>query len=765
MALEKRQLAAILFADIAGYTALMQEDEPYAGELLSKFQDALEEQVAACNGKIINFYGDGCLVIFKRPIDAVNCARALQVIFQKNPKVPVRIGLHVGDVIFKGDNVFGDSVNLTSRIESIGVPGAVLFSEAVKTSIENQTQFKIATLGKFKFKNIKQVVAVYALANKEFAVPSKKTIKGKLDKKPPSTLRKVVTSAKAVFAILGLVAVLVAVNFPEIKNLLSHSFNNTSLKEKKVAVMFFENETGEERLNGVGKMAADWITQQLMDIEKTKVVLPSNVRSNIHLASASLEGMQKFAQVTGAEVLINGRYYQSGEQLILQAQVVDVQTGEVVHALEKPVMGDKADPLPLIQEVSERLTGFWAVRDLHHFSEKPPKLGAYQAYLEGRKFWGISYERVEEYYLTAYKIDSTFIVPLVELVASKINESAYYSADSLLDFVSQRREKLSKVHQLQTKAYHAQLHGELAESVQYWEEIYAIDAQEFITVTNLSRQYLNTNQVEKALMVLEQYDVTHLDFQECFPCQEYYELLTYAHFQKGDFQRVSDLVEGFDFEIKEGLIANYYLKSLVHIGDFDKVYERMGMYLGEDLSFNGGRQSAGLLLVGTLFELKKINHTDVQKIMCNLLINYGEDHDDDWLSDYYVGLGLYGKGKYAKAANHFQRFYENFKEVPMIIDLGLASLAACHIQLKEYDKLEGIYQYLSTHDHPYAASFVTYTKAKMEAQLGHADKAIALLQQSKAEGQAFLWFKFQNDPFLLPLFEEAEFKALSNTAL
>ena len=363
--------------------------------------------------------------------------------------------------------------------------------------------------------------------------------------------------------------------------------------------------------------------------------------------------------------------------------------------------------------------------------------------------------------MTAYKIDSTFIVPLVELVASKINESDYYSADSLLNFVLQKSDNLSKVHQLQTKAYRAQLKGNLMESVQYWEEIYAIDAQEFITVTNLSRQYLNTNQVQKALDVLEDYNVAHLDFQECFPCQEYYELLTYAHFQEGDFQKVSDIVEGFNFDIKEGLIANYYLKSLVYIGDFDKVYEKMGLYLGEDLSFNGGRQSAGLLLVGMLFELEKLNQTDVQKIIANLLVNYGEDNDDDWLSDYYVGLGYYGKGKYAKAANHFQRFYERFKQVPMIIDLGLASLAACHIKLKEYDKLENIYQYLSNYDHPYATSYVTYVKAKMEAQLGHADKAIALLKQSKDEGQEFLWFKFQNDLFLSPLFEEKEFKRLT----
>jgi len=760
MSSEKRQLATILFADISGYTALMQEDESRAGQLLSKFQKGIKEQTSQCNGDIVNFYGDGCLILFQNPIAAIKCAGALQVIFQKNPTVPVRIGIHEGKVVMKEGNVYGDSVNLTSRIESIGVPGSILFSEPIKNAIDNQNQFKIASLGKFNFKNIKQATQVYALANSAFTVPNKKAITGKLNQGKKSTTQKILANAKSALAIIGILAVLITFNFGEIKTFLNQSFSQPSIKEKKVAVMFFDNETGEEQLDGVGKMAADWITQQLMDIEKTQVVLPSSVRNNIHLASASLEGIQNFARATGAEIIINGRYYQSGDQLILQAQVVNTKSGEIVHSLKKPVMGDKADPLPLIQEVSQRITGFWAVQDRKQFTERPPKLGAYHAYLEGRKFWGIDYQKVEEYYLTAYSIDSNFIVPLVELVASKINESAFYQADSLLNFVLAKSDNLSKAHQLQAKAYYAQLHGKLEESVNYWEKIYEIDNQEFITVTNLSRQYLNTNQVQKALTILENYDPSFLDFEECTPCQEYYELLTFAHFQSAYPEKVIELVEGFDFELKEGLIANYYLKSLVHVGNFDKAYEKMGFYLGEDLSFNSGRQSTGLLLVGMLNEMEKLNQTDVKKIMANLLVNYGEDNDYDWLSDYYIGSGLYAKGDYEEAAEYFESFYGNFKEVPMIIDLGLGSLAACYIQLKDYDKLEGIYKYLSTYDHPYATSFVTYTKAKMEAQLGNTDKAISLLKQSKAEGQEFLWFKFQNDPFLVPLFEEEGFKEM-----
>ena len=123
-----RRLAAILFADIAGYTALMQHDEQAALQKLSRFKETLQAKTAEFQGNIIQYYGDGCLVVFDSPVAAVACAEALQRSFQSLPRnfgddkneptVPVRIGLHLGDVVFKEGNVFGDSVNTASRVMS-----------------------------------------------------------------------------------------------------------------------------------------------------------------------------------------------------------------------------------------------------------------------------------------------------------------------------------------------------------------------------------------------------------------------------------------------------------------------------------------------------------------------------------------------------------------------------------------------------------------------------------------------------------------------
>ena len=123
---QNRKLAAVLFADIVGYTALMQKDEKEARRILDKFKDTLNEKVAEFNGHIVNDLGDGCLCTFGSAVDAVKCAMLSQQLFQTEPVSPVRMGLHSGDVFIKDGNVYGDSVNIASRIESLGVAGSVL---------------------------------------------------------------------------------------------------------------------------------------------------------------------------------------------------------------------------------------------------------------------------------------------------------------------------------------------------------------------------------------------------------------------------------------------------------------------------------------------------------------------------------------------------------------------------------------------------------------------------------------------------------------
>lgn len=168
---QSRQLAVIMFADIMGYTAIMQEDEALALTKLSNFRDQLKIRVKELRGEIIQYYGDGCLVIFTNSADAVNCAKQLQEDFRKPPQVPARIGIHLGDILVSDGNIFGDCVNIASRIESIGVPGSVLVSDAIKKQIQNKQGFELASLGHFEFKNVAEPMEIFALVNPGFPIP------------------------------------------------------------------------------------------------------------------------------------------------------------------------------------------------------------------------------------------------------------------------------------------------------------------------------------------------------------------------------------------------------------------------------------------------------------------------------------------------------------------------------------------------------------------------------------------------------------------
>lgn len=167
-----RRLAAIMFADIVGYTAIMQRDESEAARVRDSFRSSLHDIVQQHAGEIVQFYGDGALIIFDSAKEAVLAAIAIQATAVQEPAVPLRIGIHVGDIVRDESGVYGDGVNLASRIESMALAGAILLSERVRHDIANHPGIETVRMGDYTLKNVERPVSVHAVQDDRITVPA-----------------------------------------------------------------------------------------------------------------------------------------------------------------------------------------------------------------------------------------------------------------------------------------------------------------------------------------------------------------------------------------------------------------------------------------------------------------------------------------------------------------------------------------------------------------------------------------------------------------
>ncbi|MBD0288999.1 MAG: adenylate/guanylate cyclase domain-containing protein, partial [Flavisolibacter sp.] len=174
-----RQLAAIMFTDIAGYTALMGKDEQKAFAILNKNRHIQKPLIEKHNGKWIKELGDGVLASFHTVSDAVLCAIEIQKVCNQNTDFKLRIGIHQGEVIFENDDVFGDAVNISSRIQALAPIGGIWISESVYHNITNKQGIQTKFVKEEMLKNVKEPIRIYEVITEQAVASS-----------PPATIKK-----------------------------------------------------------------------------------------------------------------------------------------------------------------------------------------------------------------------------------------------------------------------------------------------------------------------------------------------------------------------------------------------------------------------------------------------------------------------------------------------------------------------------------------------------------------------------------------------
>ncbi len=317
---QQRQLAAIMFTDIVGYTKLMQRSEQEALALRDRHRSVFKALTEQYRGQIIQYFGDGTLSVFKSTVEAVNCAIEMQRAFQEDPIVPLRIGIHVGDIIQSNDDIIGDAVNIAARIESCAVANSILISDKVNDQIRSQQNIEVDFIDAFEFKNVETTIPLFAISNDGLAIPKRDDIKGKLKSKPPKSKKKILLST-LVIVLLTALSVVAAEYFG--------LFDVTvSLNDKSIAVLPFDNLSFEEDAEIFRDgMTEDILTnlakiKELHVISKTSVARYRDTKKNIG----------EIAKELGVSYILVGSIQMQDNQVRIHTQLIEAKTDKNIWA-------------------------------------------------------------------------------------------------------------------------------------------------------------------------------------------------------------------------------------------------------------------------------------------------------------------------------------------------------------------------------------------------------------------------------------------------
>ena len=391
-----RRLAAILFTDIVGSTSMMQKDEQHAVSINRRYVAVLKECVLLRGGEILNDFGDGSLCTFHSATEALRCAIKMQQKFQLEPKVPLRIGLHIGEIFFEDGKVFGDGVNVASRVQSLGIANSILFSSEINSKIKNQQEFKCVSIGKFHFKNVDEPMEVFALSNEGLTVPKKEEIEGKLKNEKYSKRKIIIYSVLVLFVIAS---------FFTYTQLFKTSFTDN----KSIAILPFKIIGTSE--DGLSDGLVEDIIAHLVKIKELKII--SN-RSSVQYKDLKKD-LKAIGEDLDVNSLVTGSIQQVGNMIKVSTQLIDSKSGDVlwtdVYERDKIQIFDLQTELAsqIVNALKAKLTSEEKSGLSKQYTEN---VEAYKLYRKGLYFWNkrtkASFDTAEVYYKKAIDLDPEY---------------------------------------------------------------------------------------------------------------------------------------------------------------------------------------------------------------------------------------------------------------------------------------------------------------------------------------------------------------------
>jgi len=724
-----RKLAAVMFTDIVGYTAKVQVDEANALGMVERHRKILHEETANVSGEVVEFYGDGSLSIYNSVLDAVRCATAMQKQYNSYPVVPVRIGIHLGDIAMKDGSIFGDGVNVSSRVQDKGYPGAIMVSERIANELRNHREFTTLSVGNHVLKNVEKPMELFYVDHPGVVVPEKKHWPKVQNTKGRKGLK---------FGVLAIgLAILAAVASQYVlplKKKSAQSLDEIVLADR-LAVPPFENFTTMTDLSVLSNMSAHWITKGLSESSDANVV-----------SYDSIERLTEEGDIAnaGAINLIKGNYSLAGmnqDSLLFSALLMNRKSGSVIYTFED-VICDKDQPLIGISELANIIKGYWTSRDE---VLSPPKYDAYESYLNAQELWSTDDEKTEQLLLEAIRLDPSFYDAHFRLLDYYNNEGEFVKEAQLISELKTDLNNMSDRQKNMVLYHEADVNGQLQRAYLLFMKEFEEDPEDLFNNTSamiLSKNYVN--RPEQSIDHFKLIPLESLELDLCSYCLDriYSALLAYG--EAGDKDEAANLAERFlPYAVDRGhysaLIKIYArlnrpeeVTKIINIAS-DRVQRHQYLYYiaGQEFILQEDESSASLFL-------------DMAEA------SYGSEPSRT------LGRIKILKKEYEEALSIFENILDQDYE------RNLSYLGYCQGKLGLNDEAQSTLNKLTALQSSIGTrGDFDYYSARVSLGKGDINQALNLLQTAYNSGKAFMPFvSYNDDPTLLELFSHPTYQRI-----
>ena len=494
----KRKLAAILSADVKGYSRLMGEDEEGTIRILNAYLEVITGFIQRHQGRVVTTAGDSVLAEFPSVVDAVRCSVGIQEeLKDRNKELPeakrmdFRIGVNLGDVVEEGDNILGDGVNVAARVESLADAGGICISGTAYDQVKNKLAFGYEYVGEQTVKNIREPVRVYRVLME----PGIKVPEVAAEKKAKSRQWQRVALSLGVILIVIIAAVVAYFNLrpsaPRVEVASKEKMAFPLPDKPSIAVLPFVNMSEDPKQ----EFFADGLTEEIITALSKGPNLFVIARNSTFTYKGKAVKVKQVSEELGVRYVLEGSVQRSADRIRVTAQLIDALTGD--HLWAERYDRDLKDIFALQDEITMKIITALQVKltsgeMIHVLAKGAKNIDAFTKYLQAVDLWT---RLTKEANAQAKKLLEEAIALDPEYPGPYIGLAKTYGMDVYLGTTESSDQSLARAFELAQKAISLDNTNGAAYSVLSW--LYAMKRQYDKAIAESERAIsLNPNSAE-----------------------------------------------------------------------------------------------------------------------------------------------------------------------------------------------------------------------------------------------------------------------------